>query len=105
MIWISLSSNWDLGTVRAVLALLINVFCVGGIWSVAYIFWKKSALKIPSTKASTSLLSLFFPSGIGDVVDTIPLLRRGLGRALLWKMASQGFVCQVSRCRQDMRND
>jgi hypothetical protein len=88
-------SNWDLGTVRAVLALLINVFCVAGVWVVAYCSWKSSALKVPSHKASTSLLSLFFPSGIGDVVDIIPLLRRGLGRGLLWKLISQGLLIVV----------
>ncbi|KAK0649518.1 hypothetical protein B0T16DRAFT_133110 [Cercophora newfieldiana] len=95
MQWISLPSNWDLGAVRAVLALLINVLCVAGVWVVAYCSWKSSALKIPSHKASTSLLSLFFPSGIGDVVDIVPLLRRGLGRGLLWKLISQGLLIVI----------
>jgi len=95
MIYISLPSNWELGTVRAVLALLINVFCVAGVWVVAYCSWKSSALKVPSHKASTSLLSLFFPSGIGDVVDIIPMLRRGLARSLLWRLVSQGVLITV----------
>ncbi|KAK4452178.1 hypothetical protein QBC34DRAFT_41711 [Podospora aff. communis PSN243] len=95
MIWISLPSNWDLGVVRAVLALLINVLCFAGVWVVAYCSWKSSALKVPSHKASTRLLALFFPSGIGDIVDIFPLLRRGLGRGLLWKLISQGLLIVV----------
>ncbi|KAK0611625.1 hypothetical protein B0T14DRAFT_571500 [Immersiella caudata] len=95
MIWISFPSNWDLGAVRAVLALLINVLCFAGVWVVAYCSWKSSALKVPSHKGSTRLIALFFPSGIGDVVDIVPLLRRGLGRGLLWKLISQGLLIVV----------
>lgn len=91
MQWISLPSTWQLEFVRAVLALIINVFCVAGIWVIAYCQWKSAALKVPSHKASTSLLSLYFPSGIGDVVDIIPLLRLGLARKLVWRLSVQGI--------------
>jgi len=95
-LWIFLPSSWDLGNVRAILALIINFVCVVGIWVVAYSTWKAGAMKLTRPgKSSTKLLSLYSPTGLGDVLDIIPLLRPHMGIGLLAQLLIPGAIIAV----------
>lgn len=93
-LWVFLPPSWDLGNVRAILALIINFLCVVGIWIISYSTWKTGALKLArSHKSSTRLLSLFSPSGVGDVLDILPLLRsKNISIRLLAQLVIPGAV-------------
>ncbi len=71
--WVTLSDTWEIGTVRAIMALLVNVLCVAGSWAVAYGCWKTGALEA-ARSARTRLPALVSLGGIGDVIDVVPLL-------------------------------
>ncbi|KAK1754370.1 hypothetical protein QBC47DRAFT_414335 [Echria macrotheca] len=96
VLWLFLPSSWDLGNVRAILALLINFLSVIGVWVVAYSAWKVAALKtVRRHKPSTRLLSLYSPTGLGDVLDIVPLLRPNMGVALLAQILVPAFLIAV----------
>ncbi|KAK0632647.1 hypothetical protein B0T14DRAFT_39695 [Immersiella caudata] len=96
ILWIALPTSWELGNVRAILALIINFLCVVGVWVVAYSTWKVGALKLSRPhKPSTKLLSLYFPTGLGDVVDVIPLLRPSMGLGLLTQLIIPGGIIAI----------
>jgi hypothetical protein len=91
--WFFLPSSWELGNVRAILALIINFLCVVGISVVSYSTWKFGALKLSRPqKSSTKLLSLYSPTGLGDVLDIIPLIRPHMGLGLLAQLIIPGFI-------------
>jgi hypothetical protein len=78
---------------RAVLTLLITLFCTVGIWVVSHVCWKLGARGTGmKTGNSTKLLSLLSVGGPKDVIDIIPLLRRDLGAGLLTKMVLQSLA-------------
>lgn len=95
-LWVFLPTSWDIGNVRAILALIINSLCVLGIWVVAYSGWKVGAMRLAqSRKASTSLLSLFSPAGLGDVLGVVPLLRISMGFKLLAQLLIPGAIIAI----------
>lgn len=98
ILWISLPSSWELGNVRAVLALVINFLCVIGIWVVSYSTWKFGALRLTRVhNSSTKLLALYSPTGLGDVVEMIPLLRASMSiRLLAQHLISGALVAMLS---------
>lgn len=96
VLWFFLPSSWDLGNVRAILALIINFLCVIGIWVVSYSTWKIGAMKLAhSDKHSTKLLSLYSPTGLGDVLDIIPILRGKIGIRLLAQLLVSGAIIVI----------
>ncbi|KAK5651029.1 hypothetical protein OQA88_1801 [Cercophora sp. LCS_1] len=96
ILWMFLPTSWELGNVRAILALIINFLCVIGIWVVSYSTWKVGALKLTrSQNSSTKLLSLYSPIGLGEVVDIIPLIRAHMGVGLLTQLIIPGFIIAI----------
>ncbi|KAK0656879.1 hypothetical protein B0T16DRAFT_452387 [Cercophora newfieldiana] len=96
VLWMFLPTSWDLGNVRALLALIINFLCVIGIWVVSYSAWKIGAMKLAhSNKRSTKLLSLYSPTGLGDVADIIPLLRGKMGLGILAQLLVSGTIIVI----------
>ena len=96
ILWIFLPASWDLGNVRAILALIINFLCVIGIWVVAYSIWKVGAMKLDrSHKSCTKILSLYCPTGLGEVLEIIPLLRASLGIGLLAQLLIPGAIIVI----------
>ncbi|KAH6854156.1 hypothetical protein B0I37DRAFT_23084 [Chaetomium sp. MPI-CAGE-AT-0009] len=88
--WIILPDWWDMGSLRAVLAFLINFLCAIGIWVVSHVAWKSGARETSKgPNANTKVLSLLSLGGLGDVIDTLPLLRRDVGTGLLTKLVLQ----------------
>lgn len=76
--------------------MIINFLCVIGIWVVAYSTWKVGAIKLyRSHKSSTKLLSLYSPTGLGEVLEIIPLLRGSLGVRLLMHLLIPGAIIAI----------
>jgi len=86
--WVTLSDSWEIGTVRAVFALLVNVFCVGGSWAVAYFYWKTGALEVVKS-TRTRLPAITSLDGMGDIIDLVPLLFSKLGTGLRIRLLTQ----------------
>ncbi|KAM7219601.1 hypothetical protein V8F06_004982 [Rhypophila decipiens] len=91
--WLTLP-DWELSNVQAVLAFIINILCAFGIWAVSHVLWKSAATAI-SRGQKTKLLSLLTLGTLGDVLDTIPLLRADLGTSLLSKLIFQCAVVTI----------
>jgi len=89
--WLVLPLSWELGNVRAVFALLINLLTTTGLWVVAYAMWKSGALRA-SKSQPTKLLSLLSMTGLGDAVDALVLLRPVLGPRLLASLLFQSAI-------------
>ncbi|KAG4443864.1 hypothetical protein IFR05_000630 [Cadophora sp. M221] len=76
--WITLSTHWELGNVRAVLAFLINVLLAIGLWIISYASWRHGAAQAART-SRVPLLSLLSMSGIGDAVDSLSVISFSMG--------------------------
>ncbi|KAK3315640.1 hypothetical protein B0H66DRAFT_628872 [Apodospora peruviana] len=92
--WLTLPDSWEIENVQAVLAFIISIICAFGIWAVSHVLWKSAATGI-SRGHKTKLLSLLTLGALGDVVDTIPLLRSDLGTGLLAKLIFQCIVVTI----------
>ncbi|KAH7317904.1 hypothetical protein BKA65DRAFT_609523 [Rhexocercosporidium sp. MPI-PUGE-AT-0058] len=77
-LWITLSTHWELGNVRAVLAFLINILLAIGLWIISYASWKHGAAQAART-SRVPLLSLLSMSGLGDAVDSLSVISLSMG--------------------------
>jgi hypothetical protein len=91
-LWVTVTSRWDIGNVRAVLAFLINLFCAIGVWLIAYTTWKLAATDVARGKEETKLLSLLSLNGLGDIIDALPLLHSDLGVSVLVRIILQSAI-------------
>lgn len=87
--WVTLSTRWEIGNVRAVLSFIINLLSAFGLWVVAYVSWKSAASRAIKS-SSTEIMSLFSMTGLGDVWECMFVLRPTMGVWLMTKLILQG---------------
>ena len=95
-LWLTLSTSWELGNVRAVLAFLINVLLAIGLWIISYASWKYGAAQAART-SRVPLLSLLSMSGIGDAIDALFVISFSMGvRRILSILIQAGAIVALS---------
>lgn len=90
--WFTLSTSYDIGTVRSVLAFLLSFVSAAGIWVVSYAYWKAGATRALQSTSGTELLSLFSMATVGDALEALGVIRRDMSRSLLFRLALQAVA-------------
>ena len=78
MLWVNFPSSWNLSSIRAVLAFIINVLCAIGIWVSSYTSWRWSLRKLKNAP-KVPLISTISVSGVGEAAETVMALNPVFG--------------------------
>jgi hypothetical protein len=89
MKWIIFPANWNLGNIRAVLTVAINILCTAGLWIFGFTRWRYHAQKV-NRDTSVRILDLLSIGNFGEAIDAIFMVE--------WKRDFSQNVATISHC-------
>lgn len=92
ILWIILSTKWELSSVQASLNVIISVLSTIGLWSFTRYWWRRGSVRVIRDKTSVPLSNLLTISGIGDGWDVMMVLQRQIFAKENWHLLIQLIV-------------
>ncbi|KAM0807546.1 hypothetical protein AB5N19_07886 [Seiridium cardinale] len=87
--WIILSTQWSFSSVQASLNVIISGLGTTGLWAFTRFWWQRGSISVLRDEKDVPLSKIFTISSLGEVWDTVAVLRRQLFSMKHWNLLAQ----------------